>query len=134
MRLTRQHRAGLLLLCAIIMAFAVAILPPFPQPLAYHRFADARAWLDVPNFLDVVSNLAFLIVAALGLAVVLRPDPRTFIRDCSLEQNRLLYSHFTPIPTFPLKGEGAGSPPPFRGRARVGVNIPPWDNLELLGN
>ncbi len=74
MRLTRQHRAGLLLLCVIIMAFVVAILPPFPQPLAYHRFADARAWLGVPNFLDVVSNLAFLIVAALGLAVVLRPD------------------------------------------------------------
>jgi len=90
MRLTRQHRAGLLLLCAIIMAFAVAILPPFPQPLAYHRFADARAWLDVPNFLDVVSNLAFLIVAALGLAVVLRSDPHAFIERAE----RLPYALF----------------------------------------
>ncbi len=77
MRLTRRHRAGLLLMCAIIIAFAAAILPPFPQPLAYHRFADARAWLGVPNFLDVVSNLAFLMVAALGLAVVLLPDPHS---------------------------------------------------------
>ena len=79
MRFSRHARAGLLLLCAIIMAFVVAILPPFPQPQAYHRFADARAWLGVPNFLDVVSNLAFLMVAALGLAVVLRPDPHAFI-------------------------------------------------------
>ena len=79
MRLTGRHRAGLLLLCAIAVAFAVAQLPPFSQPQAYHRFADARAWLGVPNFFDVVSNLAFLMVAALGLAVVLRPGPRAFI-------------------------------------------------------
>ncbi len=90
MRLTRRHRAGLLLLCAIIMAFAAAILPPFPQPLAYHLFADARAWLGVPNFLDVVSNLAFLMVAALGLAVVLRPDPDAFIAKAE----RLPYALF----------------------------------------
>ncbi len=90
MRLTRRHSTGLLLLCAISVTVAAAILPPFPQPLAYHRFADARAWLDVPNFLDVVSNLAFLMVAALGLAVVLRPSPSAFITQVE----RLPYALF----------------------------------------
>ncbi len=90
MRFSRHSRAALLLLCAIAVTVAAAILPPFPQPLAYHRFADARAWLGVPNFLDVVSNLAFLLVAALGLAVVLRPDTRAFIERAE----RLPYALF----------------------------------------
>ncbi|MDO9012402.1 MAG: alkaline phytoceramidase [Gallionella sp.] len=74
MKLSRKSRAGLLLACAAAVAFAVALLPPFPQPQDYHRFADARALFGVPNFLDVVSNLAFLAVAVAGLAAVLRPS------------------------------------------------------------
>ena len=42
-----------------------------------------------------------------------------FLADCPLG------GVFTPIPTFPPKGEGVTFPPPFRGRARVGVNAPP---------
>ncbi len=72
MKFGRKSRAGLLLACAAAVAFAVALLPPFPQPQDYHRFADARALFGVPNFLDVVSNLAFLAVAAAGLTAVLR--------------------------------------------------------------
>lgn len=58
---------AVLLLPACAVAFVLVLLPPFPQPLEYHRFADARALFGVPNFLDVVSNIAFLVVAALGL-------------------------------------------------------------------
>lgn len=71
--------ALLLLLCAVAMALAVALLPPFPQPQDYHRFADARAWFGMPNFLDVVSNLMFLAVAVTGLVAVLRPGRAAFI-------------------------------------------------------
>jgi hypothetical protein len=62
----------LLLLPACAVALALALLPPLPQPQDYHRFADARAWLGVPNFLDVASNLAFLAAAVAGLFVVSR--------------------------------------------------------------
>ena len=72
MKLSRGSRAGLPVASALAIAFAVALLPPFPQPQDYHRFADARAWFGVPNFLDVVSNLAFLAVAVAGLAAALR--------------------------------------------------------------
>lgn len=57
---------------ACVVALALALLPPLPQPLEYHDFADARAWLGVPNFLNVVSNLVFLFVAGAGLFTVLR--------------------------------------------------------------
>jgi hypothetical protein len=50
---------------AVVVAFAV---PPMPQPLAYHRMADERSWLGIPNALNVLSNLPFAIVGALGLA------------------------------------------------------------------
>lgn len=71
--------AGLLLACAVAITLAVALLPPFPQPQDYHRFADTRALLGVPNFLDVVSNMAFLAVAVAGLDAVLRPGRAVFI-------------------------------------------------------
>jgi hypothetical protein len=54
----------------ILCIAAAFLLPALPQSLAYHRFADQRDMLGVDNFLDVVSNLAFLISGIAGLAVV----------------------------------------------------------------
>jgi hypothetical protein len=51
-------------------------LPAMPQPVAYHDFADHRAYFGVANFLDVASNLAFLLAGALGLVVSLRRQTR----------------------------------------------------------
>lgn len=48
-----------------------------PQPLEYHDFADERAWLGIPNFQNVVSNLPFLVAGAWGLTLV-PPDPGKF--------------------------------------------------------
>lgn len=62
-----MRRWFLLLLPLCAVALVAALLPPFPQPQEYYRFADARTFLGVPNFLDVVSNVAFFAVAALGL-------------------------------------------------------------------
>ncbi|HXV20463.1 MAG TPA: hypothetical protein VD811_05665, partial [Desulfuromonadales bacterium] len=49
------------------LAFAVALLPPIPQYLSYHRFADGRPLFGIPNFLNVVSNLPLFVVGLLGL-------------------------------------------------------------------
>jgi len=49
-------------------------LPPIPQDQSYHAFADERTMLGVPNFLNVVSNVPFLVVGALGLMLLLRHD------------------------------------------------------------
>ena len=47
-------------------------LPPIPQDRTYHAFADDRTMLGVPNFLNVASNLPFIVVGVLGLALLLR--------------------------------------------------------------
>jgi hypothetical protein len=68
----------LLLAVAIALAIVALLLPPIPQPLSYHNFADHRAWLGTPNFGDVVSNLPFVIVGLCGLIFLSRPRPQTF--------------------------------------------------------
>jgi hypothetical protein len=56
---------------ALIALGADFFLPPIPQDLRFHAFADDRTMLGVPNFLNVVSNLPFLVVGVLGLGIVL---------------------------------------------------------------
>ena len=64
LRSTPKVRVALLLggfVAAIALAFA--LYPEgYPQDVRYHRFADTRAWLGIPNALNVVSNVGFLAV------------------------------------------------------------------------
>jgi hypothetical protein len=53
---------------------AAVLLPAMPQPHAYHALADCRTLFGVTNFLNVVSNLPFLVAGAWGLALVFRRD------------------------------------------------------------
>jgi hypothetical protein len=56
------------------------LLPRIPQPQSYHRFADQRSFLGIPNFGDVVSNLAFAVVGMWGLVLLLKTrSPVRFI-------------------------------------------------------
>ena len=53
-------------LAAVSLA-ALLLVPPIPQSQVYHGFADQRMLLGIPNFWNVVSNLPFILVGALGL-------------------------------------------------------------------
>ena len=58
---------------------AMMFVPPIAQDQAYHQFADTRAWLGIPRFADVASNLPFVLVGIAGLALLPRfrlLDPR----------------------------------------------------------
>jgi len=56
-----------------LCALAAYLLPAVPQPLAYHDFADHRPLFGIANFLDVASNIGFLLAGIAGLAIVFRP-------------------------------------------------------------
>ncbi len=74
-----RSKAPLLLLAvAVLIAIIALFLPPIPQPLAYHNFADHRGWLGIPNFGDVVSNLPFALVGICGLIFLIQPNSATF--------------------------------------------------------
>ncbi|MFI5328402.1 MAG: alkaline phytoceramidase [Candidatus Rokuibacteriota bacterium] len=63
----RRSAIGLIGGLAVLAAAAFLLVPPIPQDPAYHRLADSRPWLGIPNVLNVLSNAGFLLVGALGL-------------------------------------------------------------------
>jgi hypothetical protein len=66
-------RTRYILAFTLLSLLAAFLLPAMPQPLAYHDFADHRELHGVENFLDVASNVAFVLAGLLGLVVALRP-------------------------------------------------------------
>ncbi|HEY0703245.1 MAG TPA: hypothetical protein VGD60_10790 [Candidatus Acidoferrales bacterium] len=71
-----------LVLFAVVaaMAGAMFLIQPIPQSETYHHFADTRSFGIIPNYLNVLSNLFFLIAGVLGMRLVLREQgPALFI-------------------------------------------------------
>src|SRR5215472_17342126 len=69
--LTRAKSVHPLFVLAGLTAISLtglALLPKIPQDQAYHLFADQRTLIGIPNFWNVVSNIPFVAVGALGLA------------------------------------------------------------------
>ncbi|MBI2787237.1 MAG: ceramidase domain-containing protein [Elusimicrobia bacterium] len=60
----RHGALGVIAAAAVVATFFHA---PILQDQAYHAFADARSWLGLPNFFDVMSNVLFLVVGLYGL-------------------------------------------------------------------
>lgn len=72
--------SGLLFIALLLIAFEWWY-GPIPQPLTYNNFADQRTFFTMPNFFNVSSNLAFLIIgfyAFIGL-LVSRQSPIKFV-------------------------------------------------------
>ena len=61
-----RHLLGLLafMLASLLGLF---LLPPIIQNQNYHDFADQRTLLGIPNFWNVVSNIPFIGIGAVGL-------------------------------------------------------------------
>jgi hypothetical protein len=76
--ISRSKAPLLLLAVAAAIAVIALLLPPIPQPPSYHNFADQRAWLGIPNFGDVASNLGFLIVGIWGWIALFTPGAIQF--------------------------------------------------------
>jgi hypothetical protein len=67
-----RRRAPLVWLIAltVLAILAALLLPAVRQPLDYHDFADQRHAHGIDNFLDVVSNVGFLVFGLMGLFIV----------------------------------------------------------------
>lgn len=67
--MTRRERAAKLVFVTPLVAGVVAylLLPPIRQSESYHRFADGRTFLGLPNCLNVLSNVPFAVIGVAGL-------------------------------------------------------------------
>jgi hypothetical protein len=76
--LARNRPLVILLGAMAITLVGLLLVPPIPQDQSYHQFADQQALLGVPNFWNVISNLPFVLVGAVGLWKFHR-DPITLV-------------------------------------------------------
>jgi hypothetical protein len=72
--MTERTRHLIIAAFTLLCLLAALLLPAMAQPVAYHDFADHREMFGVHNFLDVASNLGFLLAGIAGMMVVLRPQ------------------------------------------------------------
>src|SRR5262249_13852551 len=95
------NRVVLVLFVAASLA-ATLSLEPIGQDPGFHRFADQRTMLGVPNFMNVASNVAFLIVGLAGIvrlgpgAVSLRAAWLTFFAGVVIVTAGSAYYHASP--------------------------------------
>ena len=73
--MSRAWGIRVLFAVALLTAAVLWFVPPIPQPIAYHDFADQRTLFGIPNALNVLSNLPFLFVGLAGLAFIRRQPP-----------------------------------------------------------
>lgn len=59
-------------LTGMAVAGMFLLIPAFAQDPIYHALADGRGFMGIPNFGNVVSNLAFTIVGVAGLGALWR--------------------------------------------------------------
>lgn len=76
-------RARWLLLAAftVVLLAWTALAPRIAQPESYHHFADARGMWGVPNALNVLSNVPFLVVGVWALWWMSRPASARHFSD-----------------------------------------------------
>lgn len=70
--LSIRTRIWIIISLTIPVVILTIIEPPIAQDPSYHQFADKRMLFGIPNFLNVFSNLAFMIVGVIGLVFLLR--------------------------------------------------------------
>ena len=84
-KLSSRTKTFIIASITLITAILVAQLPIISQALDYHDFADHRIYVGIPNFLDVVSNLAFTLAGLSGLFLL-------YSREIQLHwQDKFLY-------------------------------------------
>jgi hypothetical protein len=71
-------RVGLILGLLVLAVAAIVAMPPYRQSAGYHGFADQRTIWGIPHFMNVVSNIPFILVGLAGFREIMgkaaRPD------------------------------------------------------------
>ena len=69
--MTRILILSVISVCTVVL---IVLLDPIPQNLDYHRFIDTRPFAGIPNFLNVYSNLPYLLIGVVGLQLFFKPN------------------------------------------------------------
>ena len=117
----RRRRLALIIAVSLLSVTVLCFLPPIPLGPGYHDFTDRRIFLRIPNYLDVLSNIPFMIVGLWGLLWLLRRSSKpSFV----MQQERIPYFVF--FAGVALTGVGS-----FWYHMAPDNNRLPWDLLPM---
>jgi len=69
--MSNRRRLWIITIVSLGVLLIAGVVPPISQPEEYHQFADTRSLFGIPNFFNVTSNFAFLLVGIAGLMFLL---------------------------------------------------------------
>ena len=72
----RRTRFGVLVAVSVVFGTAIWLAPRVPLGAEYHNFAEKRTMLGIPNCVDVLSNVPFIIVGGWGLFWLLQKSTK----------------------------------------------------------
>jgi hypothetical protein len=72
--LLRTRAVALFAVLTVAAAFVLVAVPLVPQDESYHQFADRRIIWGIPNFWNVITNLAFVAVGVGGIGTLRRSE------------------------------------------------------------
>jgi hypothetical protein len=93
MKKTTKEQLGyfLIIVTPLLAVAGISTLPPIPQDPDYHLFIDTREILSIPNFWNVVTNLPFAIIGALGLYRLTVTNQLSVIQDIHIAYRLLFF-------------------------------------------
>jgi hypothetical protein len=112
---------ALIIAVSLLSVTVLCFLPPIPLGPGYHDFTDRRIFLQIPNYLDVLSNIPFMIVGLWGLLWLLRRSSKP---SFAVEQERIPYFVF--FAGVALTGAGS-----FWYHMAPDDNRLPWDLMPM---
>ena len=116
-----RTRVALISGLSLVSIAVLCFVPPIPLGRDYHIFADARLLSGIPNCLNVLSNVPFMIVGILGLVWLFLKSSKSSFTE---QSERLPYLVF--FAGVALTGFGSGWYHLAPSNARL-----PWDLLPM---
>lgn len=55
-----------------IVFIGMIFVPRIPQDLSYHLFADKRMFFGIPNFMDIIFNIPFVVIGFVGMITLVK--------------------------------------------------------------
>lgn len=70
MPLSAGIRYGIIISLTVIVIIVAGMVEPSAQDITFHSFADARTLIAIPNCLNVISNIPFVLIGIYGLSKI----------------------------------------------------------------
>ncbi|MBI4650583.1 ceramidase domain-containing protein [Candidatus Desantisbacteria bacterium] len=101
--MNRKSSILLIEVLSLIVFTVMIFIPRIPQDPAYHLFIDTRTFFGIPNFLNVITNLPFIIIGLAGSIILAKK-----ISSSDSGEKRVNIAYFLFFFSIFLTGFGSG--------------------------